>query len=232
MPFGPGSTTKPNVLRLNRKELSMIAHTATGTNQTATRGYDSTYGDYLISTLGGADNDEGSLTLPHGAIVNPTVGDRYELESLVKLTEGATDDMDFGFGAFDTLENLFSDSPGTPVTSADFLTVHKIAGSLFWRAGAGNDASQKLSGATATAMASGTWYRLRIEAEVRQDGLHARFYVDGTLIYTIGYDSTVAALSVTSLVSMYIGFTHKCTSGAAEIVHYIPTVTKVEQSGN
>lgn len=231
-PFGGGSTSKLDYINLGRNEMESIDDwISTGTNDTAAQAVDATYGTHMTITLGGADNDEGSLVLDRGAVFHPVSGDKFDVEGLVKLTEAATNNIDFGFGFFDALEDTFSDTAATLVTTTDHLLVCKFAESLFWRGAFGNDSTQVQSGATTTAMASGTWYRLRITGEVQTDGLHARFYVDEKVIYTIGYGSTVSPQSVTGFTGMYFGVTIKATNTNAEVAAFLPIKCEINQSG-
>lgn len=239
-PFGPGSPTKLDLYHMDRNDLRDVDKwTATGTNQTAAVAVDATYGQVQRSTLGGADNDEGSLTLDLGAIFHPAAGDKFEFEGMVKPTEAGTDNMDWMFGCFDTLENVFTDTATTASTSADFIGVGKVAGSLFGRAFAGNDATQYLSGATTFAITSAKWYRCRIIGECQTDGVHARFYMGSpdnsqpdTLLYTLGYGSGNGPLAVSGFTAMYFGVTHKATDSDAEVIDFLPLKLRIEQSGS
>lgn len=238
--FGPGSPTKIDIYRMDGNDIRDVDRwTATGTNQTAAVAVDATYGVHHTSTLGGADNDEGSLTLDAGAIFHPASGDKFEFEAMVKPTEAGTDNMEWMCGFFDTLENVFSDTANTPVTTTDFIGIGKENGSLFARAYVGNDATQYLSGATTFAITSGKWYRCRIIGECSTNGIHARFYISSpdnaqpeTLIYTLGYDSGNGPLAVSGFTAMYVGVTHKATAANAEVIGFLPLKLNLEQSGS
>ena len=238
--FGPGSPTKLDLYRADGIALRDVDQwTATGTNQTAAVAVDASYGTVLRSTLGGADNDEGSYSWDKGAIFHPAAGDKFEFEAMVKPTEAGTDNMEWMVGFFDTLENVFSDTANTPSTSADFIGVGKENGSLFARAYVGNDATQHLSGATTFAITSAKWYRCRIVGECQTNGIHARFYISSpdnsqaeTLLYTLGYGSGNGPLAVSGFTAMYVGVTHKATSTDAEVIDFLPLKLNVEQSGS
>lgn len=237
--FGPGVTNKPDRYAVDGYAIRDVDQwTATGTNQTAAVANDAAYGTVLRSTLGGADNDEGSYSLDKGPIFHPAVGDKFEFVAMVKPTEAGTDNMEWMVGFFDTLENVFSDTANTPSTTADFIGVGKENGSLFGRAYVGNDSTQYLSGVTTFAITSGKWYKCRIVGECQTNGIHARFYMGSpdnsqpdTLLYTLGYGSGNGPLAVSGFTAMYVGVTHKATSTNAEVIDFLPMMLRVEQSG-
>ena len=231
--FGPGSPTKIDLYHMAGNDLRDVDRwTATGTNQTAAVAVDATYGVHHTSTLGGADNDEGSLTLDAGAIFHPAVGDKFELEALVKPTYAATDNMEWMVGFFDTLENVFTDTANTPSTTADFIGVGAENGSLFGRLYFGNDSATPIHTVSTIAITSGSWHRVKLVGEVQTDGIHARGYVNEKLVGTIGYGSGVAAQAVSGFTAMYAGITHKATDTDADVIAWLPLKLRVEQSGS
>lgn len=232
--FGAGTTCKAAVQRYTREDLSNLALWAdVGTGDTMAVAEDATYGTYFTSTLSGSDNDNGSIYL-RIATVSPKLNGGGRFRARVALDEAATDNIDAAFGLSSGLATggtaVFSDTAST-LASQDALIIYKLAESLFWRAQQRNAGVVSDSGVTTTAVVDNTWYELDIEWKVYSDGVHAKFKVNGTTIYTIGFGSSVAAVTITSWTAMYLGVHVKATNTNAEVIRFQPLLLEIENSG-
>lgn len=143
-------------------------------------------------TMDGTDNDCETAEWG-GESVNPlTVGTRFGFEAVINVTEADTNKSDWFIGFSDTATNaLWSDTDA--LASGVHIGFAKYTASMFFRrilqqatTNSGDTA------ATTLAFASGTDYRLRLEAEVGTTGIKARYFVNDD---QLGDELTVATTS-------------------------------------
>lgn len=233
-PFGAGKSSKLAVTRWGRDALANSAlWQDIGTGDTMAVAEDATYGTYFTTTLSGSDNDNGGIYFKI-ASVSPKLNSRGRFVARVAIDEAGTDNADFAFGLSSGLATggtaVFSDTAST-LASQDALIIYKLAESLFWRAAQVNAAVATGSGATTTAVVDNTWYELDIEWAVYTDGVHAKFRVNGTVIYTIGFGSSVSAVTIASWTAMYLGIQIKATNTNAEVARFLPMLIEIDNSG-
>lgn len=210
--FGAGATCKPTLYRYGKEALGRLGNWLdNGTGDTTVIVEDTTWGSMIQTTVTNSDNQAGHVYMNIGPIT-PLVGTKMEFEAIVTFNHASAE---FGIGFSDGFSTantgIFSDTTGA-MTSQDSILVYQFSGSAFWRGEQRNATAATASGATTTAATAGTVYRVRCEAEVQTNGIHARFYVDNVKIYTIGYDSSVTPPTLTGWDGLVFGWAVKTTT--------------------
>lgn len=220
--FGTGITSKPGLVRYDASMLRNLAlYTQNGTGDTTIVAEDTTYGSVIQTTVTNSDNQAGHVYLSL-APFTPVNGSKFKVAAYATFNHASAE---FGLGfsdGFSTADTgIFSNTTAT-MTSQDSILIYQFSGSAFWRGEVRNATAATASGATTTAATAGTWYRVEIIGEVKSDGINARFYVDGKLIYTVGYDSGVSAVAVSGVDNLLFGWAVKTTTTTEVISKVAP----------
>jgi hypothetical protein len=131
-------------------------------------------------------------------------GKKLWFEAKVKLTEANVDDANIVVGLSDNIaaDLLVDDGAGLRTTALDAALFYKVDGSLLWRFGTSNNATQ-VKNDNVRAYASNTWYTLG-------------FYFDGTATtskitpWINGVSYTPHSIALSGLEEMHIVFGAKC----------------------
>lgn len=224
--FGPGVTCKPSLVQLTENYLrDLTRYTLNGTGDTTITAEDTSYGSVIQTTVTNTDDQAGHVYLADGPVTF-VAGTKFRFAALVKI-DGVTAEVGIGFSdGFATADTgIFSNTAAT-MTSQDSILAYKFSNSAFMRGEIRNAGSATESGATSIAFTHALWYKIEVEGECQSDGkLHARFYstdMSGAVAgrknyYTIGYDSSVAAVTASGVDNLRFGWAVK-TSTTTQVV--------------
>lgn len=230
--FGAGVAPKAGVVRYDASALAHLAlYTQNGTGDTTVVAEDATYGSIIRTTVTNTDDQAGHVYLSI-APFTPILNTKGSFAAHVKFNHASAEfgiGLSDGFSTADT--GIFSDTAAT-MTSQDSILIYQFSSSAFWRGEQRNATVATASGATTTAATAGTWYFVRCDYEVHTDGLHARFFVNGTEIYTIGHGGAVTPPTVASWDGLVFGWAVK-TSTTTEVISYVkPMLLEYSVLGN
>lgn len=170
-------------------------------------------------TMDGTDNDCETAEWG-GEAVNPlTVGTRFGFEAVITVTEASTNKSDWFIGFSDTAtSSLWSDADA--LASGVHIGFAKYTASMFFRRILQQATTNSGdTSATTTAFASATEYRLKLEAEVLTDGIHARYYVDGVLL---GSELNVATTSYGLMSPCFSISTNGTNAEVMQVKSFVP----------
>lgn len=221
--FGPGVTNKPTLVRYGVNALrDPVRWTQNGTGDTTIAVEDATYGSVIETTVTNTDDQAGHVYLADGPITFVT-NTKFKFAAWVKVNDASAE---FGIGFSDGFATantgIFSNTAAT-MTSQDSILAYKFSSSAFHRGEIRNATSATASGASSTAFTAATWYKIVVSGECQTNGLHVRFFADGTNYYTIGYDSSVAPVAASGVDNLRFGWAVK-TSTTTEVISTVKPV--------
>jgi hypothetical protein len=164
-----------------------------------------------MATDAGTDNDEVYASSGESIKFNSGSGNYVGIFAKLKLTEANTDDANIIFGLTDQGgANTLQDNGAGPPSSYSGAVLFKVDGDLHWYAEASKTTSQSTSAALVTdsaagspvvTYASGTEYILGIV----WDGSALRFYVNGSLQYTVTSSTYFSTTEMTPTIGVKNG---------------------------
>lgn len=231
--FGAGVSCKPQLVRYNAAALrSLEQYVLNGTGDTTIVAEDTTYGSVIQTTVTNSDNQAGHVYLGNLAPFTLVAGAKFKFGAYATFNHASAEfglGFSDGFASADT--GIFSNTTGA-MTSQDSILIYQFSGSAFWRGEVRNATSATASGATTTAATAGTWYKVEVEGEVQTNGIHARWMVDGAVIYTHGYSSGVSPVAASGVDNLQFGWAVKTTTTTEVISKVVPLYLEYTSKGN